>query len=255
MEPNMQPTGPAAPTEQPKQVKPNQGQVPPKKSGGGAVVVWSIVIIIVLIVLAYLLMFFQSLGYRPLGIPVINNSNSSSSEKSIAIVERSSNSNSSTSVSYGGSWNLQVLSNSTTTGVGPSLLKTTGTGTVDFDMPNAEGGKFTASGPWSSKGSGTVGPSSATASITGKISLTGEIKSGKLHFTITYTEEECPVTIVTPIGSSTTNNCDPNNVPDIHTIDIDIKDGAAASSTVTRGGMAAGYSFTGTENWTLTEKE
>lgn len=157
-------------------------------------------------------------------------------------------SSNSTSESYGGNWRLDMTDSTTTTGPVTSI-DTSGSGTLTFTMPSNEGGKFESSGEWNSEGSGTVGPSSTSSTIAGKVHVAGEIKSDKLHLTISYTEESCKTTLTTPLGSSVSEGCDPGTLPDPHDIDLEIRDGAATTSDVTTD--KNGYKIIWRENWSI----
>lgn len=158
------------------------------------------------------------------------------------------NNSKSTTTSTGGNWTLTMTSPFSTTGPETNL---TGEGktTINFTMPSSEGQKLSASGPWSSELRGTVGPSTETATVSGTITLNGEIKNGKLTFLPAFQETSCRTEIVTPIGSQVTTNCDPNSIPDQKTIIIEITDGATAFADVATN--FGNYSYNWKENWTL----
>jgi hypothetical protein len=158
--------------------------------------------------------------------------------------------NNSKSSNTSGNWTLTMTSPFSTTGPETSL---TGEGktTINFTMPSSEGQKFTASGPWNSELHGSVGPSTETTTITGKITLNGEIKNGKLTFLPEFKETSCRNEIVTPIGSQVTTNCDPNSIPDQKTITIETTNNATAYADIaTNFGL---YSYNWKENWKLTK--
>lgn len=149
-----------------------------------------------------------------------------------------------------GQWSLGLKTDTTLT-QSTGSLHSMGTGKIDFSIPE-KGGKFTAVGPWTSDGTGAVGPSSETSKIEGQISIEGEVINGKLHFTSRYISEKCLTTINTPIGNTTSTDCGTAS-PEVHMADIEIADGKTA--TVNSDENGNGYTLTWREVWTLNKSQ
>lgn len=153
-------------------------------------------------------------------------------------------------VSTSGNWTLSMTSPVSMTGPETSL-QGEGRTSISLQIPSKSGEKITATGDWTSETSGTVGMGTTTGTVTGKITVTGEVKNNKFVFTPTYLPEVCTGTVSTPIGGSTSNTCDPNSIPQPKSITIDITENATATNDVATN--YGSYSYDWKEIWKLTK--
>ena len=229
--------------ETPAQTPPVSQVEPPKKNSCLKNFLIILIIIIVLGVLA------------PFGFIFLRGSDSpfwANITKKLDGTNTNTNSSTNSSTTYSGDWTLSMTSPISMTSI-QTRLEGTGSAKATFTIPSKEGGTFTSTGNWTSEAHGVVGASNDSSNIDGKINLSGEIKDGKLHFNITYSEEKCTTVVSTPIGGITNTTCNPESVPDPHDITIDITDGAIVSQNIPKTGT--NYSYNWLENWTLTRNK
>ena len=212
----------------------------PNSKGSNAVRIigWIIIFILALAIVAWIYQFIkQNFTSNTTTKP---SPSSSSSAVGPLNIKKSPSPNQTSSTT--GNWTLS-MSDTTVSSSPATRLDGQDSGQVSFQMPS--GGSFTATGDWSGESSGTSGPSTISGTVNGKMTITGEIKNSKLHFTVSYAYSQCATTITTPIGSNTDEICPTTPSSASHSLDIEITDGATAAYTITSAGV------NGTENWTL----
>jgi hypothetical protein len=151
-----------------------------------------------------------------------------------------------------GTWTLNESGPITLKGTDVDLSGTT-SGNASFTMPGSDGQKFSTTGSFTGTASGTVAGSTITENIQGKMAISGQMQSGKLNFSITYTLENCSTTVSSGTSVTPSSSCDPSEAPDPHSISITISSGATASQTFTQ--TEDGTTLTWVEKWILNKSK
>jgi hypothetical protein len=211
---------------------------PPKQPTYVTVIIWVIVAILALAILAWIYQFYKQ------NIAGNGSTSPTPTPSAVGPLNIKSTPTSTIPATTNGSWTLS-MTDTTVSSSPDTSLNGTDSGQASFTMPSA--GTFTAVGDWSGHSSGTSGPSTVDGTVSGKMTIAGQVTSGKLHYTVTYSYTQCATTIVNALGTNTDNSC-PTTPPAAHSIDINITNGATASYAITSAAV------TGTEHWTLSQK-